>query len=150
MKTILLTLLSISTIASADLITGPAYISLTNVAVIAAKVQRGWTLTNTLDGSLQDENGNYLIRPCRVPLIAKLAYVMETNWVTTSIETPVPSGLIPGEPPYTVTLLYRATGYHQTGTITSNTIANIEWNGKVIHCVLESVQVGQEQRTTWK
>lgn len=111
-------------------------------------VRATWAMTNPADGSLTDANGNYIIRPCRAMLYAKISSEVVTNWTTTSIESPVRPVSQPGL--NIITLEYRATGYHETGVISSNTVATIEWHGKQVPVVLESVQIGTTNRVTWK
>jgi len=115
---------------------------------ILKEPQISWVLTNSMDGSLKDANGNYLIKPWRIQLSAKISGELVTNWTTTSIESPVRSESKPGL--NVITLEYRATGYHESGVIISNTVATIEWHGKQVPVVLESVQIGTTNRVTWK
>lgn len=110
--------------------------------------QNSWCWTNPADGSLSDANGRYIITPWRVQLSAKISSELVTNWTTTSIESPVRAESKPGL--NVMTLEYRATGYHQSGVIISNTVATIEWHGKQVPVVLESVQIGTTNRVTWK
>ena len=103
-------------------------------------------VTNSEDGSLSDGNGRYLIMPFRLRLPAKISTEFVTNWTITAITCPATrttSNSI-------VTLEYRATGYHETGVIFSNTVATIEWRGKEIPVVLDSVPSATTNRVTWK
>lgn len=107
-----------------------------------------WCWTNPADGSLTAADGHYIIRPWRIQLSAKISGELVTNWTTTSIESPVRPESKPGL--NVITLEYRATGYHESGAIISNTVATIEWHGKQVPVVLESVQIGTTNRVTWK
>ena len=110
-------------------------------------IKASWAVTNPADGSLTDANGNYIVKPWRIKLSAKISGELVTNWTTTSIEYPtVRNTTVNGA----TTLLYITTGYHETGVIISNTVATLEWNGKQVPVVLESVQIGTTNRVTWK
>ena len=114
---------------------------------ILTQPQISWALTNSMDGSLKDTNGNYIIKPFRFQLSAKISGELVTNWTTTSIEYPTDRNqTINGA----TTLLYVTTGYHESGVIISNTVATVEWHGKQIPVVLESVKIGTTNRVTWK
>lgn len=105
-----------------------------------------WAITNELDGSLTGPDGKYLIKPCRRQLSARTEGILVTNWTLTSIESPVREQPAPG----IMTLEYRATGYHESGVILSNTMAHVQWQGREIPVVLESVQIATTARVTWK
>lgn len=111
------------------------------------KPQISWALTNSMDGSLKNANGDYIIKPWRIQLSAKIYSELVTNWTTTSIEYPTARNTTVNG---ATTLLYIATGYHETGTVISNTVATIEWHGKQIPVVLESIQISTTNRVTWK
>lgn len=83
-----------------------------------------------------------------VNLPATISTEIVTNWTTTRVESPTSSEWKPGL--NVITLEYRATGYHESGVILSNTVATIEWRGKQIPVVLESVQIGTTNRVIWR
>lgn len=80
-------------------------------------------------------------------LTATITFALVTNWTTDSIEYPAPKE--PREDG-SITLEYRAIGYHKSGIIYSNTIANIHWGTNRIPVVLDSVQCGNTKKTDWK
>ena len=80
-------------------------------------------------------------------LIAAISISIVTNWTVTSVE--YPKRPEPDEHGATIAI-YIATGYHETGTVLSNTVANIKWNGKDVPVVLDSVQLRTEQRVRWR
>jgi len=110
--------------------------------------QISWGWTNSEGVSLSSATGRYVLKPGQIQLSAKISSELVTNWTTTRIESPVCDEPKPGL--NIITLLYRATGYHESGGIISNTVATIEWRGKQVPVVLESVQVGTTKRVTWK
>ena len=112
--------------------------------ITAIVVTNSWAMTNELDGSLIGPDGNYLIPPQYIPLKAKISGEVVTNWTTTSITSPV----VPeSERNFAV---YRPDILNQSGVIKSNTLATIQWHGKPVTVILETVQIGTTTRTTWK
>lgn len=84
-------------------------------------------------------------------LLATISFVLVTNWETTSIEYPAPSRKLDMNGGLgVITLEYNATGYHQTGTILSNTIATVDWNGKKVELLLESTPIGTTNKVEWR
>ena len=103
-----------------------------------------WCLTNPVDGSLTAADGHYIIPPQRIQLSAKISGGVVTNWTTISITSPV----VPeSERNFAV---YRPDILNQSGVIFSNTLATIQWHGKPVTVILETVQIGTTARTTWK
>lgn len=77
-------------------------------------------------------------------LLATISVVLVTNWTMTSIQRPVvPEG-------EATQLVYRQTGYHETGAIFSNKVAMIHWGTNRIPATVESKYIGQTQRVTWR
>jgi len=75
-------------------------------------------------------------------IIATVIAVLATNWVTVSRTTPV----VPNE-----ALLYAVMRYdtlNQTGTVVTNYMARIVWNGKTNEFVLESVTAANRKPET--
>jgi hypothetical protein len=106
-------------------------------------IKASWAMTNPMDGSLTAPDGHYLIPPQRIQLSAKISGEVVTNW-TTSITSPV----VPeSERNFAV---YRPDILNQSGVIKSNTLATIQWHGKPVTVILETVQIGTTTRTTWK
>lgn len=109
--------------------------------ITATAVTNGWAITNELDGSLIAPDGHYLIPPQRIALSAKISGETVTKWTTTSIEYQQ------GDP---TDLVFRPPLYHQTGVINSNTLATIQWHGKPVTVILETIQLSTTTRTTWQ
>lgn len=63
-------------------------------------------------------------------IIATITFVIVTNWTTVSIETPV------NQNPYLA--VYRPPIEHQVGTVCTNTVATIEFEGQDHKVVLKS------------
>lgn len=76
-------------------------------------------------------------------LLATLLVTITTNWVTVSTTYPAPCGMVG-------CCVYHAVTDNQVGTVMSNTVAVIEWKGRKVETVLESVEVGREERKTWR
>lgn len=127
-------------------ITNAGYLTVGMICVTNQISQNSFAITNELDGSLIGADGKYLIKPCRRQLSARIEGVLVTNWTLTSTESPVRNQPAPG----IMTLEYRATGYHESGVILSNTVAQVQWQGREIPVVLESVQIATTNRVTWK
>lgn len=73
-------------------------------------------------------------------LIAVITFTLATNWVTTSKTFPVLTQQQMVQP------VYRPIMLTQEGTITSNTVANIQWEGRVVQCTLSSTNIGTLNR----
>jgi hypothetical protein len=74
-------------------------------------------------------------------LLATIIVTSTTNWTTTSYTTPAT------QPGNTMHAVYRPTMANQTGTVYSNLVARVEWNGKQVEAVLESTPVRTEERS---
>jgi len=68
---------------------------------------------------------------------------VSTNWVKVGTTYPVPCG----KAGYCV---YHALTDNQVGTVMSKTVAVIEWKGRKVETVLESVEIAREARKTWR
>ena len=108
------------------------------------ELTNSWATTNTMDGSLIAADGHYLIPPQRTALSAKISGEVVTNWTTTSITSQV----VPESERYYA--VFRPDLLNQSGVIKSNTLATIQWNGKPVTVIIETVQIGTTTRTTWK
>lgn len=72
----------------------------------------------------------------------QLSGELKTNWVTTSIESPV---VAKG---HEFDAVMRYDTLHQTGTVISNTLATFRWKDKPTTTVLESIELIHMKRTT--
>jgi len=76
-------------------------------------------------------------------LLATILITITTNWTTVSTTYPAPCGM-------TGCCAYHMVTVNQVGTVTSNTLAVTEWKGRKVETVLESVQIGSEQRSAYR
>lgn len=76
-------------------------------------------------------------------LLATILVTITTNWTTVSTTYPAPCGV------QGCTLYHMATD-NQDGSVRSNTIAIVEWKGRKIEALLESVEIRREQRQRYR
>lgn len=74
-------------------------------------------------------------------LIAKISFALVTNWVPVSVTSPV---VPPSERNFSI---YRRSMITYVGTVASNTVATVEWRGRSIPMILESVEVAKLIKT---
>lgn len=76
-------------------------------------------------------------------LLATILVTITTNWVTVSTTYPAPCGM-------EGCLVYHPITDNQVGTVMSNTVAVIEWRGRKVETVLESLEIGRVECKIWR